>query len=237
MPACSLVRGTRTRQPNSGLVSNHDSVSRRSTTGPTTVTAGGVIFAARASAAMRASVETTVSWVVSVPVRSSRPGCSSSRPAAISSASDVADGARPRRAAPASGGRRRPPSELGVAAGHHRHLAVVLGGQRDAGVRRDRGDRGDARHDLEADAGLGARRGLLGRRRRRTGRPTSGGRRACRVLAVRTTTLAREACVSGWPSSPKPPSTKTGPTCRLPPSAARGSGSSAPAHGARRRPR
>ena len=31
-PACSLVRGTRTRQPNSGLVSNHDSVSRSSTT-------------------------------------------------------------------------------------------------------------------------------------------------------------------------------------------------------------
>ena len=27
-PACSLVRGTRTRQPNSGLVSNHDSASR-----------------------------------------------------------------------------------------------------------------------------------------------------------------------------------------------------------------
>ena len=40
-PACSLVRGTSTRQPNSGLVSNHDSVSRRSTTSPTTVTAGG----------------------------------------------------------------------------------------------------------------------------------------------------------------------------------------------------
>ena len=59
-PACSLVRGTSTRQPNSGLVSNHDSVSRRSTTGPTTVMAGGAIPAARASAAMCASVETIV---------------------------------------------------------------------------------------------------------------------------------------------------------------------------------
>ena len=49
-----------------------------------------------------------------------------------------------------------------VAGGHDGDLAVVLGGQRDAGVRRDRGDRGDAGHDLEAEAGLGAGRGLLG---------------------------------------------------------------------------
>ena len=85
-PACSLVRGTRTRQPNSGLVSNHDSVSRRSTTGPTTVIAGGVIRAALASAAMSASVETIVSWVVSVPVRVIETGVVASRPAATSAA-------------------------------------------------------------------------------------------------------------------------------------------------------
>ena len=85
-PACSLVRGTRTRQPKSGLVSNHDSVSRRSTTGPTTVIAGGVILAARASAAMSASVETMVCWVVSVPVRVIETGVSPARPAPISSA-------------------------------------------------------------------------------------------------------------------------------------------------------
>ena len=41
-------------------------------------------------------------------------------------------------------------------------LAVVLGGQRDAGVRRDRAERGDARHDLEAEPGLGAGQRLLG---------------------------------------------------------------------------
>src|SRR5688572_30967940 len=58
VPACSLVRGTSTRQPKSALVSNHDSVSRRSTTSPTTVTAGGLIRAARASEAMRSRVET-----------------------------------------------------------------------------------------------------------------------------------------------------------------------------------
>ncbi len=37
-PACSLVRGTSTVQPNSGRVSNQDSRSRRSTAAPTTVT-------------------------------------------------------------------------------------------------------------------------------------------------------------------------------------------------------
>ena len=54
------------------------------------------------------------------------------------------------------------PVDPGVAAGHHGHLAVVLGGQRDAGVRRDGGHRGDARDDLEADPGLGAGLRLLG---------------------------------------------------------------------------
>ena len=45
-----------------------------------------------------------------------------------------------------------------------RDLAVVLGGQRDAGVRRDRADRRDAGDDLEAEAGLGAGLRLLGTR-------------------------------------------------------------------------
>jgi hypothetical protein len=67
--ACSLVRGTSTRQPNSGLVSNHDRVSRRFTTSPTTVTAGGLIFAALASAEIESSVEITVDWSVVVPTR------------------------------------------------------------------------------------------------------------------------------------------------------------------------
>ena len=49
-----------------------------------------------------------------------------------------------------------------VAAGDDGHLAVVLGGQRDAGVGRDRADRGDAGDDLEADAGLDAGLRLLG---------------------------------------------------------------------------
>ena len=80
MPACSLVRGTRTRQPNSGLVSNHDSVSRRSTTSPITVTAGGAIRAVRASAAMCSSVEVTVACSVVVPTRVIATGVCGERP-------------------------------------------------------------------------------------------------------------------------------------------------------------
>jgi hypothetical protein len=49
------------------------------------VTAGASIFAARASAAMFASVETTVRWVVTVPVRVIDTGVSADRPAATSS--------------------------------------------------------------------------------------------------------------------------------------------------------
>ena len=79
-----MVRGTRTRQPNSGLVSNHDSVSRRSTTSPTTVTAGGVMPAARASARMSASVDTTVVCSVVVPTRVIATGVPGSRPASTS---------------------------------------------------------------------------------------------------------------------------------------------------------
>src|SRR3954452_9875028 len=84
VPACSLVRGTSTRQPNSGLVSNQDRAVRRSTTSPITVTAGGVIRAARASSAIRPSVETTVSCSVVVPTRVMATGVSSLRPAATS---------------------------------------------------------------------------------------------------------------------------------------------------------
>ena len=40
MPAWSLVRGTRTSQPNRDLLSNQDSVSRRTTVGPTTASDG-----------------------------------------------------------------------------------------------------------------------------------------------------------------------------------------------------
>ena len=49
-PAWSLVRGTRTFQPNSGLVSNHDSCSRRPTVEPTTASDGNSTAAEAISA-------------------------------------------------------------------------------------------------------------------------------------------------------------------------------------------
>ena len=55
----------------------------------------------------------------------------------------------------------RAPVDL-LAAGDDGHLLVALGGQRDAGVGRDRAHRGDAGDDLEADAGLHAGLRLLG---------------------------------------------------------------------------
>ena len=85
-PACSLVRGTRARQPKSGLVSNHDSVWRRSTTSPMTVIAGGAMRAARTSAAMSARVEMRVCCSVVVPTRVIATGVSGERPASIRAA-------------------------------------------------------------------------------------------------------------------------------------------------------
>jgi hypothetical protein len=64
--ACSLVRGTSTRQPNSGLVSNQDRVRCAATPSPMTATAGplevsGLTPAAFRSAATEPSETTTVS--------------------------------------------------------------------------------------------------------------------------------------------------------------------------------
>src|SRR5690606_17916219 len=57
--------------------------SRRSTTSPTTMTAGGVIRASRASAAMFSRVEVTVRWSVVVPTRVIDNGEAAARAAAI----------------------------------------------------------------------------------------------------------------------------------------------------------
>ena len=58
-PACSLVRGTSTRQPNSGLVSNHDAVSRSPAASPTTAITGWSSRAAGSAVATSASVHAT----------------------------------------------------------------------------------------------------------------------------------------------------------------------------------
>src|SRR3546814_11663277 len=63
---------------------SQESVSRGLTTAPITVIAGGAIFAARASAAIRSSVEVTVAWVVLVPDWVIATGVLAARPSVIS---------------------------------------------------------------------------------------------------------------------------------------------------------
>src|SRR5256714_5443024 len=85
-PACSLVRGTSTCQPNNGRVSHHDTRSRCSTTGPMTATAGSVRPAETTSASTRSSVETIVRCVVIVPSLVTATGVSSARPCSTKAA-------------------------------------------------------------------------------------------------------------------------------------------------------
>ena len=87
--ACSLVRGTRIRQPNSGLVSNHDSSSRAATASPTTAMAGPLVLARDTPAALRSGpmrprVETTVCCALVVPSQVMANGVVSGQPAATS---------------------------------------------------------------------------------------------------------------------------------------------------------
>ena len=125
------------------------------------MTAGGAIRAARASAAMCSSVEVTVACSVVVPTRVIATGVCGGAAGGDQRLGDVADHAdRREQHQRAAVGVLRPVDLL--AAGDDGDLAVVLGGQRDAGVRRDRADRGDAGDDLEAEAGLDAGLRLLG---------------------------------------------------------------------------
>ena len=87
--ACSLVRGTSTRQPNSGLVSNQDSRFLAAAASPTTAMAPPLVVATVTPAAfrsgpMRPRVVTTVCWSVVVPSQVMANGVASGQPAAIS---------------------------------------------------------------------------------------------------------------------------------------------------------
>ena len=155
------MRGTRTRQPNSGLVSNHDSVSRRSTTSPTTVTAGGLIRAARASAAIRSSVETTVVCSVVVPARVISTGVSGDAAGGDQLLGDLADDlhGREQDERAVSPWRLQSTFSRQVTTVSSRWSLVVSGIPAYAGTD---AKRGHARHDLEAEPGLGAGQRLLG---------------------------------------------------------------------------
>ena len=160
-PDCSLVRGTSTSQPNSGLVSNHDSVSRMVTVDPTTASTGKRPSAIVADAAPR--VVTTVRCSVLVPRSVTATGVSASRPAATRASSDL--GGAVGLAQDDDGDARvdRTGEVVAPRTGDDDvHAGRRARGQRHPGVRRHRGDRADAGHDLEGEAGLDAGRGLLG---------------------------------------------------------------------------
>src|ERR1700761_145756 len=87
--ACSLVRGTSTRQPNSGLVSYQDILLFAAAASPTTATAPPRVVATVTPAAFRSgpirpSVVATVCWSVVVPSQVIANGVASGQPAAIS---------------------------------------------------------------------------------------------------------------------------------------------------------
>ena len=68
-PACSFVRGTSTRQPNSGLVSNQSRFGRAFTAAPTTMLPGPASLAAFAALATSPSVDTRVRCSTVEPAR------------------------------------------------------------------------------------------------------------------------------------------------------------------------
>src|SRR5690625_720093 len=85
--ACSLVRGTSTRQPNSGRVSNQFSSGWRETGRPTIISAGSTRWWFLASfclssATSRDSVDVTVVWRVVPPARTTDTGVLPGRPPA-----------------------------------------------------------------------------------------------------------------------------------------------------------
>ena len=89
VPACSRVRGTRIRQPKSGLVSNQDSCSRSAAVEPTTAISGLASRAALAALAAATSGAATVRCSTVVPCSVSTTGVCGSRPASSRAANEA----------------------------------------------------------------------------------------------------------------------------------------------------
>src|SRR3954449_12533835 len=89
-PACSLVRGTRTRQPNSGRLSHQDSLARLSTAAPTVTTTGPLrVSSPAAFSATAASLLATLFCAVPVPSVVTTTGVLPDRPPSTSAAAVV----------------------------------------------------------------------------------------------------------------------------------------------------
>ena len=207
VPACSLVRGTRTRQPNSGLVSNQDSSSRKATVLPTMASSGLASRAALAALAAATSVAVTVRCSIVVPCWSARPGSArhGRRPAGRPAR-------RSRRPAYPAGppSRRRPPVgdvDSGLGRVDHVDRAGLGIGQRHPGVGRH-GARSPRRPARSRTAPRPCRQATASSARPLKLAPSPSISRTtwADALAALTTSLARVARVRGWPSSPKPAS-------------------------------
>src|SRR3954464_7303282 len=89
-PACSLVRGTRTRQPKSGRLSHQDSLARLSTAEPTVTTTGPVRVSSPADFSATAdSLPATLLCAVPVPSTVTTTGVLPGRPPSTSAAAAV----------------------------------------------------------------------------------------------------------------------------------------------------
>ncbi len=220
LPACSFVRGTRIRQPNSGLVSNHESDSRMPTTSPITVTAGDSMRAVRASAAISARVDTTVRCSVVVPTEVIDTGVSGSRPAAQSASAAApmpltADSSTSVWLSTWRAQSILPSARLSTVTS--RDVRVVSGTPAYAGTAVTELIPGTTSNDTSAFAQAAASSAPVAYIH---GSPTMRRTTFCWPRACRTTSLARDAWVSGWPSSPDPPSTTVTLSSRSPSSAA-----------------
>src|SRR5580765_6100323 len=200
LPDCSLVRGTRTFQPNSGLVSNHDSCSRSATVELTTASAGNSTDFITVATSPR--VVTRVAWRIVVPRSVRATGLSAGRPASSSlpSAPARSSGA-PRSttvtdsAAEAAQSTWRSLAEITCTAGE---LLEVSGMPAYAGTAETALTPGTMSKAMPAfwQASASSARPLKVAGSQAISRTT---RPPWAALAALTTSLARDAWVSGWP--------------------------------------
>src|SRR5882724_10088748 len=150
--ACSRVRVTTMRWPNSGRFSNQFSFERSFTTSPITVTAGEEKFSAVASSAMSASVPAMDCCRPVVPQRTIATGVAAAIPFALRTSAMWPIRSAPIKMifVPGAFASRSQSMSLSSLAGHDRKAgAIIAMGQRNAGIIWRRCDRRNAGHNFK----------------------------------------------------------------------------------------